>query len=135
MKDWVQKTSRRWVRSDGAVVKWDDSSPHPNPERESSRMWTAWEPDPSPHYLATTRGTSLFIWQRRWKTAAAAMAAVDREYPLGVKFAEIIGPDGRVHHRVPMGDPLVHYARRARADGYSVRYVESETIEPPRLMH
>ena len=44
-------------------------------------------------------------------------------------IAEIVGPSGRVHYRRPTGDPLVSEA--LRTPGYSVRYVESETVEPP----
>ncbi len=45
-------------------------------------------------------------------------------------IAEIIGPDGRIHYRRPATDPAVDEARRT--PGYSVRMVDSETIEPPR---
>jgi hypothetical protein len=87
-----ERTGRiRWTRTDGAVVKWDDSSPWPNSAVASARMWTAWEPDPSERALSMTRGRLRraqdgHLWRpgfpRRWKTAEAAMAAVDREYPL-----------------------------------------------------
>jgi hypothetical protein len=82
---------RRCVRSDGAVVKWDDSSPHPNPAQPTARMWTAFEPDPSQKYLAMHRGRTrkaqdghMFKpgFPRRWKTAEAAMRAVDKEFPM-----------------------------------------------------
>jgi len=82
----------RYTRSDGAVVKWDNSSPHPNPAEPTARMWTAWEPDPSQKALLMHRGrwrraqdgTRVRLgFPRRWKTAQAAMDAVDREYPLG----------------------------------------------------
>jgi hypothetical protein len=85
------KRGYRWERSDGAVVMWDQRSPHPNPLNLRSRMWTAWEPDPSSLYLAMSRGRFRKThdggrckpgFPRRWKTAKAAMQAVDREYPL-----------------------------------------------------
>jgi len=91
---WTQSNSKRWVRNDGAVVKWDDASPWPNPIKASARMWTAWEPDPSQRALSMERGRwrkgigllSRSRWKpifpRRWKTPKAAMAAVDREYPM-----------------------------------------------------
>ena len=80
----------RWERSDGAVVKWDDSSPYPNPAQPTARMFTAWEPNPSERFLGTERGrwrlTDGLRWKpgfpRRWKTAKAAMAAVDKDFPL-----------------------------------------------------
>lgn len=87
---WEQVNLRRWRRSDGAVVMWDDRSPWPNPAITSARMWTAWEPDPSNRYLAMARGRlrqtmngvlSKPGFPRRWKTAEAAIRAVDREYP------------------------------------------------------
>jgi hypothetical protein len=72
----------RWERTDGAVVRWDDSSPYPNPIKPSTKMYTAWEPDPSQRALSYDHWHSRFRSPRRWKTAKAAMAAVDREYPL-----------------------------------------------------
>lgn len=92
--NWTQIASgvrQRWQRSDGALVKWDDSSPWPNPAESSARMYTAWEPDPSDRPLSMVRGRTRkaqdgHLWKpgfpRRWKTAEAAMRAVDREYPL-----------------------------------------------------
>jgi hypothetical protein len=57
LKGTGDRTGRvRWTRSDGAVVKWDDSSPWPNSAVASARMWTAWEPDPSERALSMTRG-------------------------------------------------------------------------------
>lgn len=44
------------------------------------------------------------------------------------KLAEIVGPSGRVHYRRPADDPLVLEAYDA--PGYSVRYVDTETVEP-----
>jgi hypothetical protein len=84
-------TYERWERSDGAVVKWDDNSPYPNPMNPNARMFTAWEPDPSEGFLGMARGRVRTAqdghrWKpgfpRRWKTAKAAMAAVDRKFPL-----------------------------------------------------
>ncbi len=46
-------------------------------------------------------------------------------------IAEIIGPSGRVHYRRPAGDPLI--AEALRTPGYSVRYVEKETVEPVKI--
>lgn len=42
--------------------------------------WVAFEPDPSENYLIrySKRGMG---WPRRWKSAEAAMRAVDKEYP------------------------------------------------------
>lgn len=86
---WSQKTPERWVRSDGAVVKYDSSSPWPNPAKPGARMYTAWEPDPSDKALSMERGKER-LWgrprfPRRWKTAEKAMAAVDREFPVNRK--------------------------------------------------
>lgn len=81
----------RWERTDGAVVMWDQRSPYPNPENPTSKLWTAWEPDPSQKALSmergrprrTTEGELAYLsFPRRWKTAEAAMKAVDQEYPL-----------------------------------------------------
>jgi len=81
----------RWTSPDGAVVKWDDSSPYPNSLNPNSRMYTAWVPDSeqtqgpcweSADYLYWTRRDSEFRFPRRWKTAEAAMKAMDKEFPL-----------------------------------------------------
>lgn len=40
-----------WERIDGASVMWDQRSPYPDPANPNSRMWTAWEPNPSMAYL------------------------------------------------------------------------------------
>lgn len=92
MSHWREiRVGYRWERSDGAVVMGDQRSHHPNPLNTRSRMWTAWEPDPSSRYLYMRRGRfrttqdggrSKPGFPRRWKTAKAAMHAVDREYPL-----------------------------------------------------
>lgn len=87
----------RWERIDGAVARWDDRSPHPNSLNPASRMWTAWEPNPSQAYLMMRRGRvrktmegalSKPGFPRRWKTAEAAMKAVDNEHPLKEKDHE-----------------------------------------------
>jgi hypothetical protein len=42
---WVEIVKdRRWERSDGAVVRYDDRTPNSNPAKDSARMFTAWEP-------------------------------------------------------------------------------------------
>lgn len=88
---WIAVHGRRWLRTDGAVVRWDDRSPYPNPAEPTARMWTAWEPNPSSAYLVMRRGIlrraqdgKLYKpgFPRRWKTADAAMRAVDREFPI-----------------------------------------------------
>lgn len=90
---WAKVSEDRWERCDGAVVKFDQSSPYPNPEVQSSRMWTAWEPEPSQCALSMERGFVRYpgagiskCWRprfpRRWKTVETAMKAVDREYPV-----------------------------------------------------
>jgi hypothetical protein len=87
---WTQVSWLRWRRSDGAVVRWDDRSPHPNPINPTAKMWTAWEPEPSSAYLVMRRGRlrraqdgKLYKpgFARRWRTAEAAMKAVDKEFP------------------------------------------------------
>lgn len=96
---WTQVNNNRWVRSDGAVVMWDQRSPWPNPVKESARMWTAWEPEPSQRYIEIRRGRyrknmdgdfSKPSFPRRWKTPKSAMKKVDELYPVEVKM---IGSD------------------------------------------
>lgn len=67
------KTTLRYRRSDGAVVKYSMGP--------RKLEWMAYEPDPSEDYLIR-RSKSGLGWPRRWSSAKAAMRAVDREYPL-----------------------------------------------------
>jgi hypothetical protein len=86
MSAWVEVHGRRWVRSDGAVVKWDANTPHSNPEVATALMWTAWESEPSQRYLGHANGRVR--WLRLWRTPEAAMAAVDELFPIaGVGLA------------------------------------------------
>lgn len=69
----------RYTRIDGALVKFQMGW--------GGKMdWIAFEPNPSESYLARTNGR--LTWPRRWKTAEAAMRAVDREYPLTQQIKE-----------------------------------------------
>lgn len=61
----------RWVRSDGAVVKYSMGP--------RKLEWIAFEPNPSEAYLARTNGR--LSWPRRWASPEAAMRAVDQEFP------------------------------------------------------
>lgn len=89
---WQKVNNLRYVRCDGAVVRWDDRSPYPNPVNPRARMWTAWEPDPSIHYLCIARGRlrrsedgnlGKPLFPRRWKTPESAMNVVDELFPVG----------------------------------------------------
>lgn len=69
---WIEsKNGCRWTRSDGAVVLFHSGPP--------KFQWIAFEPDPSNAYLPRDNGR--LSWPRRWRTAQAAMDAVDAEYP------------------------------------------------------
>lgn len=78
---WTRKNERRYVRHDGAVVRYDDRTPYSNPNNASARMWTAWEPDPGERALSMGRYSSGFKWPRRFRTPEAAMRAVDKAWP------------------------------------------------------
>jgi hypothetical protein len=67
-----RELSDRFIRTDGAEVVLNTGP--------AKLHWVAYEPSPSQHYLARPRGR--FTEPRRWRTAAAAMRAVDRERPL-----------------------------------------------------
>ena len=69
-----------WRRDDGAIVKWDDSTPHPNPRRPSKLMLTGWGPSGEP-VLRTHRG-KLSESPCRWGMLKRATQAVDRIFPL-----------------------------------------------------
>lgn len=81
---WQARDPRRFVRDDGALVKWDDDTPYSNPVNPNARMWTAWEPDPGERALTKRlrrRPHSAGV-PRRFKTALAAMKAADKRWPL-----------------------------------------------------
>src|SRR5271166_4361717 len=123
---WTRISGRRWERSDGAVVKYDDSSPWPNPAVATARMYTAWEPNPSEQALSMTRGRERRaqdgrLWRpgfpRRWKTPEAAMKAVDREYPLRVTIKCVKPTPPSIYQLTEAGDGVhprfdMHYKRK-----------------------
>lgn len=93
MKTHWKETVRnyRWEREDGALVRYDDRTPHSSPIHPSARMFTAWEPNPSSAYLMMRRGKerksqngdfSKPGFPRRWKHPESAMREVDRLHPL-----------------------------------------------------
>ena len=87
MTNWKKVSTVKWIREDGAIVKWDQSSPYPNPINSNARMWIAFEPEPSQSYLRreSKRG---FGFPRRWKTAESARNAVDIEFPLYIDIKQ-----------------------------------------------
>ncbi len=81
-KGWMvyQPGGKSWVRTDGAVVRFDDSAPNPNPSLPGARMYTAWAPGREDLSIKTTNGR--VSWPRRWKNPTEAMKAVDRKWPV-----------------------------------------------------
>lgn len=79
---WVKESGSKWVRSDGAVARKSNDCYYSNPARASSRMWIAFEPEPSKNYLSRGRKDSLLRWPIKFKTAEAAMKEFDRRFPL-----------------------------------------------------
>lgn len=82
---WTQKSDSRWERADGAVVRdVGASSPESKPWLPGHRGWMAFGPGPDEHnYLSMPFG-KRFRGPRKWKTAEAAMRAVDREFPYNI---------------------------------------------------
>ena len=73
---WSEISQTCWRRDDGAVVKFDTGP--------AKLQWIAFEPDPSNAYLSRPAGRSpVLTVPRRWRTAEAAMNAVDVEHPIG----------------------------------------------------
>jgi hypothetical protein len=68
-----------------------------------------------------------FYGAREYLRLTAEAASPRAEMPEGAKIAEIIGPDGSIHYRRPLGDPMIAEAQSKL--GYAVRYVETETVE------
>lgn len=82
---WKQVHRQRWERDDGAVVKIDETVQcnTSRPWLPNYRGWKAWGPGPEQsNYLGFCRRNSRLNIPRKFKTAEAAMAAVDKEYPI-----------------------------------------------------
>jgi len=77
----LQTPRDRWDRPDGAAVIYSKDWYWANPANPRHRGWTAYAPDDE-QPLTFRRRTSKRKHARRWKTAEAAMGAVDREFPL-----------------------------------------------------
>src|SRR3990172_5523784 len=77
----LQTPRDRWDRPDGAAVIYSKDWYWANPANPRHRGWTAYAPDDE-QPLTFRRRTSKRKHARRWKTAEAAMEAVDREFPL-----------------------------------------------------
>jgi len=83
MNHWSKKTSRRqlyWERSDGAYVWYDNKTPYPNLLNPNARFWAAY--GPNERYLRKEKRRTWMHIPRRWKTAEAAIKALDREVPI-----------------------------------------------------
>ncbi|VVC05826.1 Uncharacterised protein [uncultured archaeon] len=87
---WVEVRKDRLERKDGAVVEWDDSSPYSFILNPRARFWVAYEPNPSTRAVSMERGKIRkdekgnpyrLRCPKRWKTAEAAMKAVDKIFP------------------------------------------------------
>lgn len=81
---WHERNARRWESDDGAVVKIDDVAETctARPWLPHYRGWVAYGPGPEQHnYLGFFRRNSRLNIPRKFKTAAAAMQAVDGAWP------------------------------------------------------
>lgn len=81
---WRQISDERWERLDGAVVKYDHTvaSNTARPWLPNHRGFMAYGPGPEEfNALCFTRRNSPFHVRRKFKTARAAMAAVDQAFP------------------------------------------------------
>lgn len=82
---WQQKHHRRWERSDGAVVKYDTfvECNTAKPWLPNHRGYIAYGPGPEEtNYLGYKRKNSPFLIPCKFKTAANAMMAIEKAYPL-----------------------------------------------------
>lgn len=78
----------RWERKDGAVVLYQHS-PYTHYNDKRGRLWIAFPPNselamqrPCGRWRRDMHGNEVRLGTpRRWKTAQAAMAAVDKEFP------------------------------------------------------
>lgn len=73
----------RWDRADGAVVKYSKDYYWANPVKLGHRGWLAYGPEDEYALGYTLRHSKKKI-HRRWKTAEAAMAYLDKAFPPAV---------------------------------------------------
>lgn len=86
MRKWTQLGRRTWRSDDNAVVKIDSTTEcsTSRPWLPNYRGWMAFVPGDSEfEKLTFERRNSRFKVVRKFKTAQAAMAAIDKEYPHG----------------------------------------------------
>lgn len=73
--------SYKWIRVDGAVVKYDTDHYYSKPWLENHRGWIVFPPNSST-YLGYKRKNSKFNIPRKYKTEQSAMKIIDKLYPL-----------------------------------------------------
>jgi hypothetical protein len=84
---WTQTALYRFERPDNAVVLYDHDSQGATskPWLDRNRGWKAFGPGPASynflHYFRAVRLSAPVKVARKWRTAAAAMKAVDAEFP------------------------------------------------------
>lgn len=86
MRKWKQTSRGRWESDDGAVVRIDHTTECSTscPWLPNYRGWMAFKPGPMDvvgTQLVFARRNTWMKVTRKWKTAEAAMAVVDEEYP------------------------------------------------------
>lgn len=81
MSQWREESPTRWVRTDGAVVCYNDRTPNLRPWKADHRGWVAFGPGPDKFNYLKMRSKRGLAWPKRFKTAASAMKAVDAAHP------------------------------------------------------
>lgn len=84
----IYRPTDRWDREDGAAVKYSLDYYWANPAKPGHRGWLAFGPTEEQPLFYTLRGSRAKI-HRRWKTAEAAMEAVDEMYPRGTNCGKL----------------------------------------------
>lgn len=75
---WNKINDKRYIRSDGALVIWDD-----NLTSSMKLMWTVWEPDPGLRYMPMRIGKNKrFTRPRRFSSPEKAIEACDSYWPM-----------------------------------------------------
>jgi len=83
-RTWHERNPRRWESDDGAVVKIDAvaETRTARPWLPHYRGWVAYGPGPDQHnYIGFIRRNSRMKIPSKFKTASAAMKAVDNVWP------------------------------------------------------
>lgn len=79
---WKRLSDVLYVRSDGAIVRYDDRFQTYRSFLRMELLWTAWAPDPDDYPIYQSRRGTLLRWARRYGSPETAMRAANLRWPV-----------------------------------------------------